>query len=483
MLLVTPKLTSEPEIYGIYTLCLSLTIFFSYADLGFLGAGQKFAAESYARKESGKELEIISFTIFFLSIFILICCAFLFLFYLNIHWLIKKIDPSNVMIARQMILILICSAPVIILQRLNSLIYSIRVEDYKMQAIDVVSNVIKILSIGFFINNGRYDIVGYFLTIQVISLVSSLISTILAFIQYNYSFLDFLKAFRFNLVIFNLTKHLAISSLLITIAWVLYFEMDSMILSKFYGLNVLAIYGIGFVMVSFIRTLYNVVFSPFLSIFNHKIGIGNEDGMYSTFGKLIMIIMPLLVLVPIILCVNMPSIIDLWVGGQYVQGVGIYRILVIMIGLTGLSIPLSHLIIALSGNQILRINALILPVFFYLFLICLHSIFQHYNLAVSKLITILISVITSYYLFSKRYKNLSIYFVKPTLYITVCGVIAYFLWFLLAYLLPNGFDIYGKIGRLLILVSVPFIFGSMIYYLTLRETRDILFSRFNLVNS
>ena len=47
--LVVPAMASNPAIFGVYTVCISLTIFFSYADLGFIAAGQKYAAEFFAQ--------------------------------------------------------------------------------------------------------------------------------------------------------------------------------------------------------------------------------------------------------------------------------------------------------------------------------------------------------------------------------------------------------------------------------------------------
>ena len=51
LFIVVPSLSEDKEIYGIYTLCISFNIFLSYADLGFIGAGKKFAAEYYAKNK------------------------------------------------------------------------------------------------------------------------------------------------------------------------------------------------------------------------------------------------------------------------------------------------------------------------------------------------------------------------------------------------------------------------------------------------
>ena len=83
MFIVTPYLTQEPSIYGIYAVCMSVTIFLSYADLGFLRAGQKYAAECYARGERAEEMKYIGFGTFVLLVFTLLCASVF--FYLGYH--------------------------------------------------------------------------------------------------------------------------------------------------------------------------------------------------------------------------------------------------------------------------------------------------------------------------------------------------------------------------------------------------------------
>ena len=80
MFIVVPYLTSEPVIYGIYTVCISISIFLAYADLGFMGAGQKYAAEHFARAEKKEEIKVIGFTAFILFVFLtLFSLVFLYL--------------------------------------------------------------------------------------------------------------------------------------------------------------------------------------------------------------------------------------------------------------------------------------------------------------------------------------------------------------------------------------------------------------------
>ena len=58
--------------YGVYTLCISVNIFLVYADLGFIGAGKKYAAEYFAKKETENERNLIGFSVFFLLIVLLV---------------------------------------------------------------------------------------------------------------------------------------------------------------------------------------------------------------------------------------------------------------------------------------------------------------------------------------------------------------------------------------------------------------------------
>ena len=55
------------------------------------------------------------------------------------------------------------------LQRMLQVIYGIRVQEYILQTILIVINLLKIASVYFFINNGQCNIAGYFLFCQVVT--------------------------------------------------------------------------------------------------------------------------------------------------------------------------------------------------------------------------------------------------------------------------------------------------------------------------
>ena len=66
LFIVVPQLSMNKDLYGIYTFCLSFHLYLSYADIGFLNAGQKYAAEEYAKGNRDSEISHLGFTGFVL---------------------------------------------------------------------------------------------------------------------------------------------------------------------------------------------------------------------------------------------------------------------------------------------------------------------------------------------------------------------------------------------------------------------------------
>lgn len=136
LFIVTPLLTSNPVIYGIYVLCISTSIFLQYADLGFVGAGFKFASESHIRGEEGEVVRIVGFVTAILLVFVVIFSAAM--VYLSGHpdILIKNISSDEQrLVARRLFATLAAFAPAIVLQRSIQILFGVRVEDYLIQRI------------------------------------------------------------------------------------------------------------------------------------------------------------------------------------------------------------------------------------------------------------------------------------------------------------------------------------------------------------
>ena len=156
LFIVVPYLSSQPVIYGLYAVCIGLAIFLSYADLGFLSAGNKYAAEYHAQGDQEKEAEVIGFTAFVLSIFLSLLMIFFLYCSFHPHIIIRGllVGPET-SIAASLFFILAISVPNTLLQRVLQIIFSVRLHDYIIQRINIIGSVLRISSVFLFFLNGH----------------------------------------------------------------------------------------------------------------------------------------------------------------------------------------------------------------------------------------------------------------------------------------------------------------------------------------
>ena len=408
MFIVIPFLSSDQSTYGIYTVCISVTIFLSYADLGFLGAAQKYAAESYARNDIHQEASLLGFSHFILFIItLLIGGVFL---YLSFHpeYLISNLqDGYQTDIAQKLLLILATFTPTIVLQRLAQMIFGIRLQEYNIQRLVIIGNITKIVSVFYFFTNKKYDIAGYYLFTQIITTGISLISLLHAKIRFNYPLQLLLSKFRFSYEIFNKTRTLAFSSLYVTICWVLYYELDSIAIAKLLGANSVAIYAIGLSMLSFVRSLFGVIFSPFSSRFNHFIGQGLLTELRTFYFTVIKMTCPLIIFPLVAIAIMSEAIVVSWVGWEYSASGEIVIWLMLCNILAFISYPAGVMLVAQEKiKQMYWINALMVLTFWAGIALTVH-IWGVASFARFKFLSFILTGI-SYLFFSLKFLQISI---------------------------------------------------------------------------
>lgn len=408
MFIVVPYLTSEPTIYGIYTVCISVSIFLAYADLGFMGAGQKYAAEHFARSEKDEEIKVIGFTAFILLVFLaLFSLAFLFLsFYPEL--IIKNILPGDqTNIASSLFLILAVFTPVTLLQRILQLIFGIRLEDYIVQRSNIVASLLKIISVLWFFRDGTYDIVGYFLFVQLTNFLAAVVTLFIAHQRFKYNFGLLVKSVKFDKSVFLKTKDLALTSLYLTFTWILYYELDPTVISKFFGANEVAVYAIGLTVLSFFRSILGIVFSPFNARFNHFVGLNDDKGLKALYLNVTTLFAPIVV-IPIVSVYLMASPLVLsWVGGKYSQSVEITQLLVLCNLFAFITYPAGIFLMAKQRiKEIYFVNTLI-PIIFWIGIILTNSFFGIKSFAIFKLIAFAVSAI-SYQIIMIKYLEIKL---------------------------------------------------------------------------
>ena len=253
LFIVMPFLSSNQTLLGIYNLCSSITIFLSYADFGFMGAGQKYASEEVALDNSENILRIILCTKNILTIFVTILIIIFFYLSFNPSLIVTGLNSDTEIIAKKMFFIVAVFSLSTIFERTAQLMYSIHIEDFYYQRFSIIGSLIKVLMAFVFLGNGNYNIIGYFLSIKVITLAVSIMAYFFACRRYNYSRILVFN-FSFDKEIFNKMLKLATANFISSISWILYFELDSFFIGKKYGADRVAIYTVAFSLMSFLRT-------------------------------------------------------------------------------------------------------------------------------------------------------------------------------------------------------------------------------------
>lgn len=398
LFIVVPQLSLNKELYGIFTFCLSFNLYLTYADIGFLSAGQKYAAEEYAKGNRDSEIKYLGFTGF-----VLICMVVPFsiiMVYLSFRpeYIMSNLSEENSRIVSKIFLIMGIISPFqIIMQRLSQSILIIRLKDYVSLRIDIVFNLIKILSVYFFFTETRYLIVEYFLFTNLITIVSSIIIIIHIRSSENYSFGRLLMAIRFDKESYVKIKKLAIVALLQTLGWILYYELDLLFIGKLFGPKEVAVYAISFTLLNFLRNLWNIIYSPFAQRFNHYVGLGSFSRLRFMTFKLMNLTFPICVLSVLILVISTKYLIISWVGLNYIDSIFIFQILLMGTLVNFIIQPASYYFLSTTNYRFLNLNTVVLPMVFLFSLYFLVPIFGINGFAIAKVLAIVLGAVISFW--------------------------------------------------------------------------------------
>ena len=421
MFIVAPLTTSMPEAYGVYSLCISFNIFLRYADLGFVVAGRKYAAEAFAVNNHEKEKQYVGTSMSIYGGMSLILFVFALFFSAFPEFLIKDIEESPYYdIAHQLLLILAITFPLSIIQKFSSLIYSVRIEEYKIQSFQIIGSIIKIASVPLYFFHNRYDIVGYYLFCVIINLSINLI--VLWYSKnIGYGFQEFIRCLKFDKQIFNEIKPLALSGFASVIGWITYYELDTVGVSVLLGANAVAIYAVGKSIQQFVRSLVGIVFSPYPVRINYFIGQKDYKGLKNFFYNLVELFSIIIIPIVAIVLYAKPFVIA-WVGHDYEQSVFVLQMLVLTFVLHHVTSQGSSVIYGLNKvKDVLKI-AFIQPFFFWIGVFATYRFWGVESFAIFKLAACLVTEFFYCYLVRKylEYGKLELYWkllLKPLIII------------------------------------------------------------------
>ncbi|WP_306534115.1 lipopolysaccharide biosynthesis protein [Geobacter sp.] len=399
MFIVMPYLTKNPTVYGIYALCISVTIFLSYADLGFLKASQKYAAECFIREDRYGEIEYIGFGTFVLFVFSMLCAGAFFLLSCYPDLVIKGLDtPDKISTASSLLMTLALFTPGTVLQRMVSIIFDIRLETHVYQRISFCASIITILSVFYFFGSSRYLIVPYFLFSQVINLLSVFVCLGLARNRYRYDLKQLFRSIRFNAGVYRKVNRLAYSGLYVMIVWIAFYEFDQLTIAKLLGAEKLAIYAIAFSFATLFRSIYGIVFSPFAVRANHFVGTGDDEGLKTYCQQLVLLTAPVVVFPTVAFALVAKPFVVSWVGEPYLESVNLARCLTLIYALSFISYTTSTVLMSKERIREIYVIATILPIVFWLGVLTTYSRFGLLSFAAFKLLATLLS--EAFYLYA-----------------------------------------------------------------------------------
>jgi len=475
LLVVVPHLSNNQELYGIYSFCISFTLYLTYADIGFLGAGQKYAAEEFVKGNRKREYEIFGFTGMILLLMILPFSIAMFYFSIHPNIVINNLSEEGQAIAGKIFFIIGLISPFqVLLQRLTQSILIIRIKDYVSLRIDIIFNLIKIISVLFFFGNGKYMIVEYFLFINILTILGSFIVVGIIIKTEQYDFIHLIKSIKLSKEYFRLTKHLAFASLISTIGWLIYYELDLVIIGKWLGPSDVAIYAIGFTFLNFIRTLWNIIFSPYAQRFNHFSGNNDISSMKKMATKIIEYTAPLCIIVTTVLILSASYLVIFWVGEDYTNSILILQILITGTIFGFISNPASYYFVAKTKYKYIYATASFLPL---VFISCIFVLVPQIGLvgfAISKTIGMTVGFIISIIGISKLINVYSILGkrILPVSFFITLSIIVF------PWLLSRIFDDVSKSTTNLILLifilGIWIFFGLIFNYLIQKEYRVLV---------
>jgi O-antigen/teichoic acid export membrane protein len=396
MTIVIPLISGNTNIYGIYVLCISITSFLQYTDLGFLSAGQKYASEYFALDDLKNEIKMLSFVHFIMLVFLILCIIAILFFSYYPYFIIPDLNENASSVASSLFFILAVTSPFILLQRYAQSVFTIRIQDDIYQQIDLGVNVIKIGCVWLFYKDNTVDIVNYFILIQALNVLTVLISFGIIKRLYHYDFKLVFRSFRFERAIYDKTKKLAVSTMISTLSWIVFFQIDSFIISKQFGISSVAIYAIPYFLLTFISNLYNTIYYPFLFRFNHFVVSKNDERLYEFLSKIFEFSFPIFILPITVLILLMKPLVIGWVGLGYNDSILLGQVLIGSLFFVFITMPYSYLLLSLEKTKILNINSLILPLVFIVLLFLLKNDYSLLAVGIAKTAAFMVSAFYLY---------------------------------------------------------------------------------------
>jgi O-antigen/teichoic acid export membrane protein len=114
-----------------------------------------------------------------------------------------------------------------------------------------------------------------------------------------------------------------------TLAWVLYFELDTVFLGRSLGADQLALYAVALGLVTFFRSLSSTIFLPFQARMQHFAALKDDVRLRSYYRQVMIVTLPAVLFPVLSLFMLMRPFMLSWVGGNYMGSVLVAQLLIL----------------------------------------------------------------------------------------------------------------------------------------------------------
>lgn len=363
---VVPFLGQDPSAYAIYAFSVSICLFLTYGDFGFLGAAQKYCAEEVGRGQLKPELDYVGFALAILiTVGVIFSVSMVFAAY-EPTLLLPTIEPNYLQLASRLFLVIAIFMPLqVVLQRFVMLVLASRLREYIAIRFDIAANLLKIILAPLFQTSSGFLLEYFLLTSILLSILSACCAIITTRNLTNFPINLVLSHIRFSSHAYKKMKAIALSSMFSTILFIGYFELDLVIASRFYGLEDVAAYALAFILMNFLRSLSAIIYSPLMAYINRIWGQGKKENVVKNFQLLILLIVPLFMAVSVVLFSGSDILIYQWMARELPLTVSIFQILLVGTFFVGLTNILPLVAMTYESKHILYLVGIIPFIFFY----------------------------------------------------------------------------------------------------------------------
>ena len=373
---VVPFLGEDSAAYAIYAFSVSICLFLTYGDFGFLGAAQKYCAEEVGRGQLKSELKYIGFSLAILVTVGAIFSVSMFLAAYEPTLLLPLIEPNYLQLASRLFLVIAIFMPLqVVLQRFVMLVLASRLREYIAIRFDIAASLLKIILVPFFQTSSGFLLEYFLLTSILLTILSACCAIIATRKLTNFPINLVLSHIRFSSDAYNKMKGIAFSSMFSTILFIGYFELDLIIASRFYGLEDVAAYALAFILMNFIRNLNSIIYSPLLAYINRTWGQGKQENAVKKFQLILLLTVPLFMAVSVVLFSGSDILIFQWMGRDLPLTTSIFQVLLVGTFCVGLTNIIPLVAITYELKHILYLTGTIPFIFFYgIFMVLQHTL-------------------------------------------------------------------------------------------------------------